>query len=66
MFRYPYGSNLGVIDRGGLNIGIVGYFRKLKMQDGQELIVNIGGSFRDGKFPPRGQGYEEFGLDPSQ
>ena len=66
MFAYPYRRNLGVRDSNGLNIGVVGYFRKLKLKGGLDKIVNSGGLYRDKEFAPRGQGYEIFGFNNYQ
>lgn len=66
MFAYPYRRNLGVSDSRGLNMGVVGYFRKLKLKRGLEIIVDNGGVYRDKEFAPRGQGYESFGFNDYQ
>nr|QID02676.1 cytochrome c oxidase subunit I [Macoma balthica] len=66
MFAYPYSSNLGVSDSSGLNMGVVGYFRKLKLKSGLEMIVDNGGVYSDKEFAPRGQGYESFGFNDYQ
>lgn len=55
---FPEGSNKGVVDSRGLNMGVVGYLRLVEYRSGNRVVVSRGGVYSDKEFGPRGQGYE--------